>query len=313
MTRVALVFPGQGSQAAGMGADLLEVAPAPELLDVAAGAGIDLRTALGGDEEGLRPTEIAQPALLLVESVLALRLGTAAPDVEVVGVAGHSVGEYSALVAAGVLEPAVAMRLVAARGRAMAAMREGGMTALLGATEEVATAICAEVTASGGGVVVVANLNGPGQVVISGERAALEAAAALAKEHGVRRTIPLRVSGAFHSPLMSAAAEEVGALIDAAPLARATVPVVCNVDAAPVRDPDVLRDRLRRQLASPVRWSDCVAGLAGLGAEVLVEVGPGSVLSGLTGRIDAGLRTLQVASAAAAGEFGAALAAVPRG
>jgi len=313
VTRVALVFPGQGSQAAGMGADLLDVAPAPELLDVAAGAGIDLRRAFAGDEEGLRPTEVAQPALLLVESVLAVRLRSVTPGVEVVGVAGHSVGEYAALVAAGVLEPAVAMRLVTARGRAMAAMREGGMTALLGASEEVATAICAEVSASGCGVVVVANLNGPGQVVISGERAALDAAAALARERGVRRAMPLRVSGAFHSPLMSAAAEEVGALIDAAPLAPATVPVVCNVDGAPVRDPDALRDRLRRQLASPVRWSDCVGGLAGLGAEVLVEVGPGSVLSGLTGRIDPGLRTLQVASAAAASDLRAALAGAPHG
>ena len=230
-----------------------------------------------------------------------------------VGVAGHSVGEYAALVAAGVLEPAVAMRLVSARGRAMAAMREGGMTALLGASAELATEICAEVGAAGGGVVVVANLNGPGQVVISGERSALEAAAALAKEHGVRRAIPLRVSGAFHSPLMAAAAAEVGALIDAAPLAPAAVPVVCNVDAVAVRDPDALRERLRRQLASPVRWSDCVATLAGLGAEVVVEVGPGSVLSGLTGRIDPGLRTLQVASAAAAGELPAALVGVLRG
>ena len=149
--------------------------------------------------------------------------------------------------------------------------------------------------------------------MISGERAALDAAAALARERGVRRAMPLRVSGAFHSPLMSAAAEEVGALIDAAPLAPAAVPVVCNVDGAPVRDPDALRDRLRRQLASPVRWSDCVGGLAGLGAEVLVEVGPGSVLSGLTGRIDPGLRTLQVASAAAASDLGAALAGAPHG
>jgi [acyl-carrier-protein] S-malonyltransferase len=311
--RVALVFPGQGSQAAGMGADLLDVAPAPELLDVAAAAGIDLRAALAGDEEGLRPTEIAQPALLLVESVLALLLGPTPAGVEVVGVAGHSVGEYAALVAAGVLEPAVAMRLVAARGRAMAAMREGGMTALLGASEEVAAAICEEVGAAGGGVAVVANLNGPGQVVISGERAALDAAAALAKERGVRRAMPLRVSGAFHSPLMSAAAEEVGALIDAAPLAPARVPVVCNVDGDAVRDPDALRDRLRRQLASPVRWSDCVTTLAGLGAEALVEVGPGSVLSGVSSRIAPELRTLQVGSAVAAAGLGAALEAAPHG
>jgi [acyl-carrier-protein] S-malonyltransferase len=312
VTRVALVFPGQGSQAAGMGADLLGEAPAPELLDVAESAGIDLRGALAGDEEGLRPTEIAQPALLLVESLLAPRL-MATAGVEVVGVAGHSVGEYAALVAAGVLEPAVAMRLVAARGRAMAGMREGGMTALLGASEEVATAICEDVGAAGGGVVVVANLNGPGQVVISGERAALDAAAALARERGVRKAIPLRVSGAFHSPLMAAAAEEVGALIDAAPLAPARVPVVCNVDGAPVREPDALRDRLRRQLASPVRWSDCVGSLAELGAEVLVEAGPGSVLSGMSSRIAPRLRTLQVASAAAAADLGAALAAAPHG
>jgi [acyl-carrier-protein] S-malonyltransferase len=313
VTRVALVFPGQGSQAAGMGADLLDLPPAPELLEVAAAAGIDLRGALAGDEEGLRPTEIAQPALLLVEAMLALRLREAAAGVTVVGVAGHSVGEYAALVAAGVLEPTVALRLVAARGLAMAGMREGGMTALLGATEELATEVCAEVGAAGGGVVVVANLNGPGQVVISGERAALEAAAALARERGVRRAMPLRVSGAFHSPLMAGAAEEVGRLIDAAPLADAAVPVVCNVDGVPVRDAAAIRNRLRRQLASPVRWSDCVAGLAGLGAEALVEVGPGAVLSGLAGRISPGLRSLQVPSAAAAAELGGALAAAPHG
>jgi [acyl-carrier-protein] S-malonyltransferase len=312
VTRVALVFPGQGSQAAGMGADLLEVPPAPELLDVAEAAGIDLRGALAGDEEGLRPTEIAQPALLLVEAVLALRLREAAAGVEVVGVAGHSVGEYAALVAAGVLEAGIAMRLVAARGRAMAAMHEGGMTALLGASEEVALAICDEVAAAGG-VIVVANLNGPGQVVISGERAALEQAAALARERGVRRAMPLRVSGAFHSPLMAGAAEEVGALIDAAPLRDAGVPVVANVDAEPVRDAAAIRDRLRRQLASPVRWSECVERLVGLGAEALVEVGPGSVLSGLAGRISPGVRTLQVPSAAAAAELGGALAGARRG
>jgi [acyl-carrier-protein] S-malonyltransferase len=313
VTRVALVFPGQGSQAAGMGADLLDVPPAPELLEVAAAAGIDLRGALAGDEEGLRPTEIAQPALLLVEAVLALRLREAAPGIAVVGVAGHSVGEYAALVAAGVLEPTVAMRLVVARGLAMAGMHEGGMTALLGASEELATEVCAEVGAAGGGVVVVANLNGPGQVVISGERAALEAAAALARERGVRRAMPLRVSGAFHSPLMAGAAEEVGRLIDAAPLADATVPVVCNVDGAAVRDAAAIRDRLRRQLVSPVRWSDCVAGLAGLGAEALVEVGPGAVLSGLAGRISPGLRSLQVPGTAAAAGLGGALVAAPGG
>jgi [acyl-carrier-protein] S-malonyltransferase len=299
VTRVGVVFPGQGSQAAAMGAELLDVPPAPELLEVAAASGIDLREPLLGDEEGLRPTQVAQPALLLVEVVLALELCRAASEIEVVGVAGHSVGEYAALVAAGALEPAAAMRLVVARGVAMAGMREGGMTALLGASGEVAAGICAEVTASGAGVAVVANLNAPGQVVISGEQRALEAAVALARERGVRRAMPLRVSGAFHSPLMGAAAEEVGRLIDAAPLTDAAVPVVCNVDGAAVRDAAGLRDRLRRQLASPVRWTDCVAGLVELGAEALVEVGPGSVLGGLAGRIRPGLRTVQVGTTAA--------------
>lgn len=313
MTRVALVFPGQGSQSAGMAADLLDVPPAPALLDIAASAGIDLRGALAGDEEGLRPTEVAQPALLLVEAVLALRLAGRTPGVEVIGVAGHSVGEYAALVAAGVLAPEVAMRLVTARGLAMAAMREGGMTALLGASEEVAAAVCADVGAAGGGVVVIANLNGPGQVVISGERGALDAAAALARERGVRRAMPLRVSGAFHSPLMAGAAAAVARLIDAAPLCDAAVPVVCNVDGAPVRDAAAIRDRLRRQLAEPVRWSECVASLAGLGAEALVEVGPGAVLSGLATRIDPGLRTLQVGCAVAADRLGEALAGATGG
>jgi [acyl-carrier-protein] S-malonyltransferase len=312
VTRVALVFPGQGSQAEGMGAELLDRPPAPELLEVAAAAGLDLRGALEGGEEGLRPTQIAQPALLLVEAVLALRLREIG-DVELVGVAGHSVGEYSALVAAGALEPPDAMRLVAARGLLMAGMREGGMTALLGASEELAIEVCAQVEASGGGVVVVANLNGPGQVVISGEHRALEAAAALARERGVRRAIPLRVSGAFHSPLMAAAAEEVGRLIDAAPLADAGLPVACNVDGAAVRDAGGLRDRLRRQLASPVRWSDCVISLVGLGAEALIEVGPGNVLSGLAGRISPGLRTVQVATPAATAELGGLLSAASHG
>jgi [acyl-carrier-protein] S-malonyltransferase len=311
VTRVVLVFPGQGSQVAAMGAELLDVPPAPELLEVAAASGIDLRGPLLGDEEGLRPTRVAQPALLLVEAVLALGPGLQGAGVEVVGVAGHSVGEYAALVAAGALEPAAAMRLVVARGRAMGRMRDGGMTALLGASEELATAVCAEVTASGAGVVVVANLNGPGQVVISGEAGALEAAAALARERGVRRALPLRVSGAFHSPLMGEAAEEVGHVIDATPLGDAAVPVVCNVDGAAVRDAAGLRQRLRSQLVSPVRWSDCVTALAALGAEALVEVGPGNVLSGLAARIRPGLRTLQAGTPAAVAGLGGALAAAP--
>ena len=293
-TRVALTFPGQGSQAAGMADGLLDLPVAAPMLAAAADRGLDLGAALGGDDESLRATEIAQPALLLCGAVLAAGV----PDeVDVVGVAGHSVGEYAALVAAGALDAASAMGLVVERGRAMAAMREGTMAALLGASDELAAEVCAEVQARGDGPVVVANLNAPGQVVLSGTRAGVEAAIALAKDRGVRRAMPLNVSGAFHSPLMTVAAERVGGLIDAAPFSQARVPVACNVDGAAIRDPDGLRERLRRQLVAPVRWVDCVQTLVGLGAGVLVELGPGGVLSGLARRIAPGVRTLSITRA----------------
>ncbi|HZS13067.1 MAG TPA: ACP S-malonyltransferase [Candidatus Dormibacteraeota bacterium] len=291
--RVALTFPGQGSQAAGMADGLLDTPLARTLLDAAAGRGLDLRNGLSGDDDALRPTEVAQPALLLVELVLAGALQTAGLDVA--GVAGHSVGEYAALVAAGALDPDEAMGLVVERGRAMAAMREGGMAALLGAEASLAEEICREVEASGGGVVVVANLNAPGQVVLSGARDALDRAVALARQRGVRRALPLNVSGAFHSPLMAPAAERFGALLDRAAFRDATVPVVCNVDAEAVRDAGGLRERLRRQLTAPVRWVDCVNTLLELGAGALLEVGPGSVLTGLARRIAPEVRALSVA------------------
>ena len=287
--RVALCFPGQGSQVAGMADGLLELPAAVPMLAAAGEAGLDLVAALAGDDEALRPTEIAQPALLLCGAVLATEVPG---EVEVVGVAGHSVGEYAALVAARALDAAAAMRLVVERGRAMAAMREGTMAALLGASDELAAEVCAQVDRRGEGPVVVANLNAPGQVVLSGTRAGVEAAIALAKERGVRRAMPLNVSGAFHSPLMAEAGKRVGGLIDAVLFEDATVPVACNVDGAAIREATELRERLRRQLTSPVRWVDCVQTLVALGTDVLVELGPGSVLSGLARRIDPGARTL---------------------
>lgn len=292
--RAALTFPGQGSQAAGMAAGLLDTPVARSLLDAASARGLDLRTALAGDDDALRPTEVAQPALLLVSCVLADALQTAwGGSVELVGVAGHSVGEYAALVAAGALDPVEAMGLVVERGRAMAAMREGGMAALLGAEAALAEEICAEAS-GGGGVVVVANLNAPGQVVLSGSRDALDRALALARERGVRRAMPLNVSGAFHSPLMAPAAERFAALLDGAAFHDAEVPVVCNVDAAAVRDAAGLRERLRAQLTAPVRWVDCVQRLVALGADTLVEAGPGSVLTGLARRIAPEVRAMSV-------------------
>ncbi len=283
---------------------LLDTPLARTLLGAAASRGLDLATSLRGGDDVLRPTEVAQPALLLVECVLAERAREALAGVELAGVAGHSVGEYAAMVAAGALDASVAMGLVVERGRAMAAMHEGGMVALLGADVATAEAVCRDVEASGAGTVVVANLNAPGQVVLSGATAALQAAVELARQRGVRRALPLNVSGAFHSPLMAGAAERLAALLDAADVRDAAVPVACNVDGAAVRDAPSLRDRLRLQLTAAVRWTDCVATLVGLGAATLVEVGPGSILTGLAKRIAPEVRAVAVATLDEAGALG---------
>jgi [acyl-carrier-protein] S-malonyltransferase len=275
------------------GGGLLEDPVAQELLQVAADGGLDLRAALSGDDEALRPTEVAQPALLLVETVLALAL---ADDVHVVAVAGHSVGEYAACVAAGALQPGDAMRLVLERGLAMAAMREGTMSALLGVDPAAAEAACAEAATATGEVVVVANFNAPGQVVISGTVAGVEAAERAAQSRGLRRAMRLNVSGAFHSPLMAAAGERLAAALAATDVATARVPIVANVDAEPVTDGAAIRDRLQRQLTAPVRWIDCANRMVELGATALVEVGPGAVLTGLARRIAPDVRGVAVGS-----------------
>ena len=312
MTRIALCFPGQGSQVPGMATELMDAGGAGLLLATAAAEGLDLTTALSGEASTLRATDVAQPALLFVESVLTTLLEHGD---EVVGVAGHSVGEYAALVAAGVLAADDAMRLVVARGRAMAAMVDGGMVALLGADAETADRICATVvTQNPAHVLVIANYNAPGQVVLSGSVDAISAAADAARDAGVRRVLPLNVSGAFHSPLMHEAAVQFNQHLDRTPFSDARIPVVCNVDAAPEQDATALRERLRRQLESPVRWTECVTTLVDrLGAEVLVEVGPGAVLSGLAKRITSSAMTLNVDNPGAAASLGAHLGAQARG
>jgi [acyl-carrier-protein] S-malonyltransferase len=290
MTRTALYFPGQGSQRAGMANGLFDGPLASSLLAVATAEGLDLGAALHGSDDELRPTEIAQPALLFVELVLAAAL----PDgLDVVGVAGHSVGEYAAVSVAGAFSPENAMRLVIARGREMSAMTEGTMAAIIGLDAEAVAAVCDEVR-SAGEVVVIGNLNAPGQVVISGSVPGVERAGALARERGARRVVPLNVSGAFHSPLMAPAAARFAQPINETPRHQLRVPVVCNVDGAAVSESDELPSRLARQLDSPVRWVDCVHALVNLGADVLVEVGPGSVLSGLARRIVPEVRTAVV-------------------
>jgi [acyl-carrier-protein] S-malonyltransferase len=306
LARAALCFPGQGSQAAGMADGLTDLPIALEMLDAAESSGLDLRAALSGDDDHLRPTEIAQPALLLVECALRSTL----PDgLDVIAVAGHSVGEYAAAVAAGALQPADAMRLVIERGRAMAAMRDGTMCALIGIDVDAAIDVCAETQRETGESVVVANLNAPGQLVISGSIDSVAAASKLALERGARRAIPLNVSGAFHSPLMTSAAARFETALDAVAIADPHPPVVCNVDATDVHTADALRDRLRLQLTSPVRWIDCVRRLVDLGADTLIEVGPGSVLSGLARRIAPDVRSISVTSIAAASGIDVAMVA----
>ncbi len=273
-----------------MAAGLFQQPLATSLLEVAASEGLDLAAALRGSDDQLRPTQIAQPALLFVELVLAAALPM---DLEVVGVAGHSVGEYAAVSVAGAYSPQDTMRMVIRRGREMAAMTEGTMAAVIGLDAEVVEAACAAARA-GGKVAGIGNLNAPGQVVISGSTDGVERAGAIAREQGARRVIPLNVSGAFHSPLMTPAAERFAAVIHATPRAGLSVPVVCNVDAVAVTDSADLPARLARQLESPVRWIDCVSSLIGLGADVLVEVGPGAVLSGLARRIAPQVRTAAV-------------------
>jgi [acyl-carrier-protein] S-malonyltransferase len=287
VTRVALCFPGQGSQAAGMAAGLEATDSGRHLLGVAASAGLDLAAALAGSDEELRPTEVAQPAIVFTELVLAAAL----PEgLEVVAVAGHSVGELSACAVAGALDPEDALRLSIERGRLMAAMHQGTMAAVLGLDAHRVAGICARVD----GTVVVANLNAPGQVVISGASDAVAAASRAAEEAGARRVMPLRVSGAFHSPLMAEASPAFAALLDAVPLREARIPVVANVDAAAVRGAGEIRERLSRQLASAVHWTECVERMVALGADTLVEIGPGSVLTGLARRIAPDVFTLRV-------------------
>jgi [acyl-carrier-protein] S-malonyltransferase len=274
-----------------MAEGLLDDPEAIELIDEARQWGVDLVAELQGTDEALRATTVAQPTLLFVEITLA---GQIPRGLDIAAVAGHSSGEYAAAVAAGALAPREAMRLVIARAAAMAASGRGTMTALLGVDERIA---------------VVANINGPGQMVISGSAEAVAVAATLAGDRGLRRAVPLNVSGGFHSPLMADAAAEFAARLDEATIADPAIPIVCNVDGAAVTTATELRDRLKRQLSSPVRWTDCVIQLVALGAEALVEVGPGSVLTGMARRIAPDVLALPVSTVAAAHDLSTALAA----
>ena len=289
---IALVFPGQGSQAVGMGRALAENFPAARQAfdEIDAALGEKLTTVMWqGPAETLTLTENAQPALLAV-SVAALRVleSEAGFDVEreAAYVAGHSLGEYSALAAAGSLDPADAARLVRIRGRAMqqaVPVGVGAMAALLGLEFDAAAAIAAE--AAQGQVCQAANDNGGGQVVVSGDRAAVERAVELAKARGARRAMMLTVSAPFHCALMQPAADAMEQALASTQVRAPKVPVVANVLARPINDADEIVRSLVAQVTGTVRWRESVAFMAQAGVKAFYEVGAGKVLSGLVKRI----------------------------
>ena len=297
MSTSALIFPGQGSQAAGMGAGLCRAFPEAGAVFAEADAALGFplsRLCLEGPEDELRKTENAQPAILTV-SIAAYRALAARRPLSPRFVAGHSFGEYSALVAAGALSFRDAVMLVRKRGLLMAGALPPGtgtMAALIGLDEGDLHRVLGE--AGSVGVVEAATLNCPGQVVVAGEAEAVAVAGRLALEAGAARVIPLQVSGPFHSSLMRPAVEAFAAELEKAPLQPAEIPVVANVSARPVADPGEIRELLLRQIYSPVRWEESIRFMIAEGVEFFLELGPGRVLSGLVRRISRSARTTSI-------------------
>lgn len=278
MSKKAYIFPGQGSQFPGMGQELYQ--NHKDLME-SANSILGFRITdimFSGTAEDLKATRVTQPAVFLHSVVLA-KSQAEAPGM----VAGHSLGEFSALVAAGALSFEDGLRLVALRAQAMqecCEMQPGSMAAIIGLPDAVIEEVCAGIPG-----VVPANYNSPGQVVISGEEAAVDKACEMLKAAGAKRALKLAVSGAFHSPLMEPAREKLARAIEATPFQAPSCPVYQNVTAAPTQDPAVIKDNCLKQLTSPVKWTQTILNMAADGATEFVELGPGNVLAGLVKRI----------------------------
>ncbi|MBO9716309.1 MAG: ACP S-malonyltransferase [Pseudoxanthomonas sp.] len=305
---LAFVFPGQGSQSVGMLAELAEQHRLVRevFAEASDGAGVDLwALSQGGPEEMLNRTEYTQPALLAA-GIAVWRAWQQQDGIQPSVLAGHSLGEYTALVAAGALSLKDGAHLVRLRGQLMqdaAPAGTGAMAAVLGADDALVQEVC--VQASGSQVVVPANFNSPGQIVIGGDAAAVDRALELLAERGVRKAVKLAVSVPSHTPLMREAANRLAEAMAGLAWQAPSLPVVQNVDAQVHDDVAAIRDALVRQLYLPVRWTDCVQALAARGATRVAECGPGKVLSGLVKRID---KSLDARALGAVGDFDSALA-----
>lgn len=297
--KLAFVFPGQGSQKVGMVKAWADASPEARATfqeaDEALGFPLS-RLCWEGPEEELNLTANTQPALVAASIAVLRALAVMAPELQPVAVAGHSLGEYSALVAAGALDFADALRLVRRRGELMqeaVPVGKGAMAAIIGLDPETIAGIAAE--AAQGEVCAVANYNGPAQTVIAGDKEAIDRAVVLAKERGARKATLLAVSAPFHSPLMRPAREGMTPLLAATTFKDPRVPVITNVDAAPVTTGEAARDALVRQIDSPVRWVESVLRMeSDFGVQAFVEVGPGNVLAGMTRRIVQSARTTAI-------------------
>lgn len=290
----AYVFPGQGSQFVGMGKDLYEQNGEAKALFEKANDILGFRITdlmFNGTEEDLRQTKVTQPAVFLCSVIPAL----VNPDVKPDMTAGHSLGEFSALVVAGALSFEDGVRLVSQRAQAMQKACEinpSTMAAIIGLPDEKVEQLCAEVKE---GVVVPANYNCPGQIVISGENEAIQAACAKMTEAGAKRALPLKVGGAFHSPLMEPARAKLAQAIEKTEFHTPKCPIYQNVDAMPHTDPAEIKQNLVAQLTSPVRWTKSVQNMVADGADTFIECGPGAVLQGMIKRISKEVRAESLA------------------